>query len=148
MEQRMAFAANRTAEAMALRPDDLLLLYTTRGCFHNPTRDRGRVIGEARLASTVRRLAEPVRFGEREFPTGCRLALHVLSPLGQSVELAPLVPRLAAFPDPASWSVRMRRSLVALNSKDAALIRKSLAKVAAADRRAAIASYVAAVPAG
>jgi hypothetical protein len=131
---------------MALRPNDLLLLYTTRGCFRNPTRDRGRVIGEARVAGTVESLDEPVRFDKREYPTGCGLVLDLLAPLGQGVELAPLVPQLTAFPDPASWSVRMRRSLVPLDSTDAGLIRKRLAKVAAADRRAAVASYVAAVP--
>lgn len=145
-EQRMAFPPSRAAEAMALRPDDPLLLYTTRGCFHNPTRDRGRVIGEARVAGTVERLETPVRFDDREYPTGCGLVLDLLSPLGQGVELAPLVPQLAAFPDPTSWSVRMRRSLVALDGSDAALIRRHLKAVAAHDRRAAVASYLAAVP--
>lgn len=142
----MAFPPSRAAEALALRPDDLLLLYTTRGCFHNPTRDRGRVIGEARVADTVERLEEPVRFDDREYPTGCALVLDLLAPLGQGIELAPLVPRLAAFPDPKSWSVRMRRSLVGLDGRDTVLIRRLLAKVAAHDRRAAVASYVATVP--
>ncbi|HKF79950.1 MAG TPA: hypothetical protein VKB17_03920, partial [Thermoleophilaceae bacterium] len=44
-EQRMAFSARRARSASALTLGDRLLLYTTRGCFHNPTRDRGRVIG-------------------------------------------------------------------------------------------------------
>ena len=47
-EQRMAFPAHRAAEAVALAPGGLLLIYTTRGCFHNPTRDRGRVVRERR----------------------------------------------------------------------------------------------------
>jgi hypothetical protein len=38
------------------RPDvgDRLFLYTSRGCFGNPTRDRGRVIGEAGVAGPLR----------------------------------------------------------------------------------------------
>lgn len=146
-EQRMAFPPNRAAEAMALRSGDLLLLYTTRGCFHNPTRDRGRVIGEARVASRVERLAEPVRFGAQEYPSGCALSVERLATLGAGVELAPLVPRLATFPDPATWSARMRRALVPLEDRDVALIREHLEPCARGAWRTAIPSYVAAVPA-
>jgi hypothetical protein len=35
-EQRMAFPASRRSQAMALEVGDELLIYTTRGCFHNP----------------------------------------------------------------------------------------------------------------
>jgi hypothetical protein len=146
-EQRMAFPPNREAEAMALQPDDVLLLYTTRGRFHNPTRDRGRVIGEARIASRVERLAEPVRFDSREYTTGCALTLERLVPLGTGVGLASLVPRLAAFPDPASWSVRMRGARAPRREGDLALIRKDLDRVARVHWRTAVATYVAAVPA-
>ncbi|KWX05831.1 hypothetical protein TR74_23555, partial [Carbonactinospora thermoautotrophica] len=37
---------------------------------------------------------------------------------------------LAAFPDPASWSVRLRRPLLALPEQDAARLRGLLAEVA------------------
>jgi hypothetical protein len=46
---RAAFPANRSTDAQQLSPGDVLLLYTTRGCYHNPSRDRGRVIGEAEI---------------------------------------------------------------------------------------------------
>lgn len=143
-EQRMAFPPSRE-EAIALRPDALLLLYTTRGCFHNPTRDRGRVIGEARVAGPVERLRQPVRFGGRDFTIGCALTLERIVALGEGVELAPLVPRLAAFPDPSSWSARMRRPLVPLDDRDLALIRSHLARIAPQDRHDAVASYLVAV---
>jgi hypothetical protein len=144
-EQRMAFRARRASEVGALTPGDLLLIYTTRGCFHNPTRDRGRVVGEATVASAVEPLDEPVVFGEREYPIGCRLNVTGLAPRRQGVELAPLVPDLAVFPDPATWSVRMRRTVVPLPAGDVALLRAELGPLLV-DRRTALPSYLAALP--
>ena len=144
-EERMAFPAHRAAEARALAPGDLLLVYTTRGCFHNPTRDRGRVVGEATVASAIEPLEQPVVFGQRQYPMGCRLALGGLAPRGQGVELAPLIPRLQAFPDPATWSVRMRRTVVPLPADDVVLLREALAQHLV-DLRRALPSYVAALP--
>ena len=141
-EQRMAFPAHRAAEAGALVPGDLLLIYTTRGCFHNPTRDRGRVVGEATVVSPVEPLKQAVVFQQREYPIGCRLALGGLAPRAQGVELAPLIPQLQAFPDPATWSVRMRRALVPLPSADVVLLREALAQHLV-DRRQAFPSYAA-----
>lgn len=131
---------------MALRPNDLLFLYTTRNCFHNPIRDRGRVIGEARVASPVLGLAETVCFGAREYPIGCALDLGPMASLGEGVELAPLVHRLTAFPDPASWGMRMRRALVPLGRGDVGLLRRHLARAGLTDLHQAIATYIAAVP--
>lgn len=144
-EQRMAFPAHRAAEAGALAPEDLLLIYTTRGCFHNPTRDRGRVVGEATVASAIEQLEQPVVFQQRQYPIGCRLALGGLAPRAQGVELAPLIPQLQASPDPATWSVRMRRTVVPLPTADVVLLREALAQHLV-DRRQALPSYVAALP--
>src|SRR4051812_31668265 len=77
-EQRMAFTANRRTEASRLRRGDALLLYTTRGPYHTPTRDRGRVIGEATVLAPVAPLTEPVAFEGREFPIGCPLRVERL----------------------------------------------------------------------
>src|SRR6202051_2908697 len=49
--QRMAVPDYRSREVSALEPGDQLFLYTTRGCFHNPTRDRGRVVGVAKATT-------------------------------------------------------------------------------------------------
>jgi hypothetical protein len=121
-EERMAFPARRMREAQGLAPGDHLLLYTTRGCFHNPNRDRGRVIGSARVGDVVRDLDDPIVFSGRRFPVGCPIRLESLVPLGHGVELAPLVPRLDAFPNSATWSVRMRRTLVGLSARDITLL--------------------------
>ncbi|MFF3909822.1 hypothetical protein ACFYZJ_28480 [Streptomyces sp. NPDC001848] len=48
--QRMAFPTGRAKAARALGEGDEVFLYTTRGCFRNPTRDLGRVIGRATIA--------------------------------------------------------------------------------------------------
>jgi hypothetical protein len=126
-EQRTAFGENRVREAEALEIGDVLYLYTTRGCFRNPTRDRGRVIGGATVKAQARRAGRPPSFGGREFPYVVELAIESLAPPREGLELGPLVPRLRrTFPDPRSWSVRMRRALVPLDHADAAVIEREL----------------------
>ncbi|MBN3929855.1 hypothetical protein IQ279_09415 [Streptomyces verrucosisporus] len=122
--RRMAFPAGRSA---TLAEGDEVLLYTTRGCFRNPTRDLGRVMARARVAGPVRSLDEPVRFGERAFTEGCDLRIDGLAPYREGLVLRDLVPRLAVFPDPASWSVRLRRTILTLPAPDAELIGRELA---------------------
>lgn len=125
-EQRMAFPAGRTKAARALEEGDEIFLYTTRGCFRNPTRDLGRIIGRAVVASPVRALDEQVVFGERVFPEGCRLDVTGLARFREGLVLRDLVPRLSVFPDPATWSVRMRRASLTLPPTDADLVRAEL----------------------
>jgi hypothetical protein len=73
----------------------------------------------------------PPMFGTRAFPIVVRLSIESLAPLRQGVELAPLVHRLrSTFPDPDSWSARMRRALVPIKIHDAAVIEKQLSRVA------------------
>jgi hypothetical protein len=125
-EGRTAFPPGRERSAKELRVGDRLLVYTTRGCFRNPTRDRGRVLGVAVVMSEVEDLEEPVLLAEREFTTGCTLQIEALAPLHQGVELAPLVSRLKVFPDAASWSAVMRRPLLSLPAADRRLLEREL----------------------
>ena len=98
-EQRTAVAAHRRAEAERLEPGDGILLYTTRGCFRNPTRDRGLVIGQADVVKPALVLHEPIRFRGREYPIGVDLRIRSLAPLRRGVELAPLVAQLEELPE-------------------------------------------------
>lgn len=127
--RQMAFTENRAVEVSALKPGSRLFLYTTRGCYHNPTRDQGRVIGEAALRTSPARPRSPVVIGSRVFTHTCGLELRSLSPFREGVGLAELVPQLTVFPDKQSWSARMRRPLLALPEQDAELIAERLASV-------------------
>lgn len=128
--EQMAFSERTSRMAASLKPDDKLLLYTTRGCFGNPTLGRGRVIGQATVANPVRRLDKPVQFGDRTFPVGCSLTVHLLAPFGTGVEVVSHVAELHAFPKPDVWSVYLRRTLVALDDHDYGLLLRPLSKVA------------------
>jgi hypothetical protein len=127
-ESRMAFSRRGAREAAELRIGDRLFLYTTRGCFHNPTHDRGRVIGEAQVASEVEKLDDPIVIAGRTFTAGCALEVRSLAPLRSGVELGPLVPKLRAFPSNDGWGARLRRTLVALPTRDVRVIQRQLSR--------------------
>ncbi|PXY27883.1 hypothetical protein [Prauserella muralis] len=125
--QRMAFPGFGRAEIRALSPGDELLLYTTRGCFKNPTRDRGRVIAVGTARTAVATLDAPVEIAGRSFPVGCDVEFHTATRWPGGVELSPLVGELDAFADLGrSWSVRLRRPLARLTDGDAKLLRTQL----------------------
>ncbi|WP_127353898.1 hypothetical protein [Actinacidiphila soli] len=125
-EQRMAFPARRSRQSRALTEGDEIMLYTTRGCFRNPTRDLGRVIALAEVSGPVRVLDEEVRLGGRRFPEGCPLQIRGLAPFREGLVLRDLVPSLTVFPDPATWSIWLRRSSLPLPAGDAELLRNAL----------------------
>jgi hypothetical protein len=127
--EEMAFSERGSRTARSLAPGDNLLLYTTRGCFGNPARDQGRVIGHATVDSIVSWLDKPVSFGDRIFPIGCSLKLHGLAPFGAGVELNKYVHDIHAFPNPAFWSAYLRRTLVALDDHDRDLLMERLREV-------------------
>lgn len=126
-ERRTAFPIYRRREAERLARGDLLLLYATRGCFRNPTRDRGRVIGVATVKRLASDLPEPIRFGEREFPIGVDLVFEALAPRGEGIELAPIVADLPkTFPNRRAWSATLRRALVPFDEGEARQIARQL----------------------
>ncbi|MGW1913144.1 hypothetical protein ACWCQS_21000 [Streptomyces sp. NPDC002076] len=125
-EQRMAFPAARARAVRTIREGDEVFLYSTRRCFGKPARDQGRVIGRGEVASEVRTLDEPVVFAERSFTEGCDLRIHGLAPFLEGLVLRDFVSRLEAFPDPASWSVRLRRPSLTLSVADADLLRREV----------------------
>ncbi|WP_239115009.1 hypothetical protein [Planotetraspora kaengkrachanensis] len=132
-ESRMAFPPTSRSEVNRLKVGDDLFVLTTRGCWHNPTRDRTRAIGIAKVTSDVVAYAEPVTIAGRDFTRGCQLSLEALAPYLTGVDLVPLVPLLDAFPDkrPGAWPIRLRRPLLQITESDADLLRQNLAAVAA-----------------
>ena len=139
-EQRTAVGVHRRKEAEALEPGDRIFLYTTRGCFRNPARDRGRVIGIARVARAARTLDEPIRFADQEYPVEVALQIESLAPRRTGVDLAPLLDRLVSFPKGNAWSAYMRRALVPLAPRDGDTIAEALEGIAGS-YEAAFASY-------
>lgn len=130
-EQRMAFSAHATrGKARRVEVGDRFFLYTTTRTFHNPSRDKGRVIGDASVTSPVDRLRRPLRIGDREFVSACALAIQSLAPLRQGVELAPLIPAIKAFPNADSWKFRLWQTLVPLAEDDARLLDTALKPIA------------------
>lgn len=123
-QQRTAFTSRRSSIAIQLKVGDHIMIYTTRGCFRNPTRDRGRLIAEARVASNIVELEKPVEFGGKSFTKGCGLKIDHISPLGQGPILADFVDQLDTFP--SAWATHIRRSLVPLNKKDFTILKKAL----------------------
>lgn len=136
----MAFPATPRAEVRALAAGDRLFLYATRGAWGNPTRDQGRVIARASATSAVRALDEPVEIAGRPFYSACDLDITDVVPYPGGVELRPLVHQLAAFPKPESWSVYLRRPLVALTSADTELLDREIRELVR-DRAEAVGTY-------
>jgi hypothetical protein len=126
-ERRMAFTRDRAAAAAAaVSEGDELLLYATRGAFHNPTRDRGRVFGRATASGGVAELPRPVPLVGRQFSHGLELELKSLAPPRLGVDIAELIPRLSSFPNKRGWAMSLRRPLLTLTSEDARLLRRRL----------------------
>ncbi len=127
----MAFPAHRNRDAAQVSQGDRLFLYTTRGCFHSPGRDRGRVIGEATVTSAVSSLKEPVQFGEHSYSLGCSLDITGLAPRDKGPEMIGVVNDLHLFPNanPKSWGVRLRRVLAPIDKHDAGVLHKQLSRV-------------------
>ena len=127
-EQRTAFPAERQRMAWTLKPGDRLVLYTTRSCFRNPTRDRGRVVAAPVVSTSVRDLDPPVVFGGKSFTSGCDLVIEQLAPWDEGPELGLLVPKLHTFP--GSWAMHLRgRALVRLDDHDYRVLERELSRV-------------------
>jgi hypothetical protein len=123
-EEKMAFPATRP---ISLSVGDRLLLYTVRGIFGDPGRERGRVVASAEVASPVVPLEPRLRLAGQEYISACDLRITGLAPLGAGVVLAELVDKLRIFqPNTTAWSARLRRTLLMLPEEDAELIMELL----------------------
>jgi hypothetical protein len=130
-EERMAFVSRAPTGAISeLRQGDRLYLYSTRGCFKNPTRDRGRVMGEAQIETEVAALSSPIELAGREFHTGCSLAIKSLAAPHEGPELGALAHSMHLFRVPDRWSAYVRRTLVRLDNHDDRLLKQRLDRVA------------------
>ena len=63
-------------------------------------------------------LEAPIHFRGRDFAVGFSVRIESVATPHEGVELGSLAGQLDALPDPASWSVRLRRSLIPLSERD------------------------------
>ena len=75
---RFAVPSNRGASVPPV--GSTLFVYMTRGCYRNPGRDRGRIIGIATVTEGVAHLAEPVEFRGRQFTEGFAVEIQGIAP--------------------------------------------------------------------
>lgn len=126
-EQRMGFSDKNPSAGRRLNPGDRVFIYTTVNCWPRTAgQRRGRVIGEAVVATTAEAMWPPMHLAGRTVTTGCHLFFESLTPLGKGVELAPLVSDLESLKHYKSYGPALRRGPVALTPADAALLRERL----------------------
>lgn len=135
---RMAFTSS--SGALQLEVGDRLFLYASRRCYGDRVGKRGLLIGETKVSSKVHSLDRSINLGGRSLSYECGIDVLRLTPFGEGVDLAELVPRLRVFPDARWWSARLRRSLLKLPDADAALIATTLPNARPAQKT--IASYL------
>jgi hypothetical protein len=126
VNKQMAFPATPRKEVSALRPGDKLFLLTTRGAYHNPTRDRTRIIGTATVTSQVSRLDVSIEIAGRLFESSCRIRVESLATCLSGLEVSPLVPRIDELRGYKNWGMRLRRPLVPLTEADARYLHQEL----------------------
>ncbi|MBE1586763.1 hypothetical protein ACFPOI_51355 [Nonomuraea angiospora] len=145
-ESRMAFPPRSRREVAKLKVGDDMLIVTTRGCWHDPKRDRTRVIGLAEATTSVVAYDEPVKIAGRDFTRGCELNIEMLAPYLTGIELVPLIPQLDAFPDKREgvWPIRLRRPLLEISNADAQLLRQELTTISR-DAATVIPEYLASI---
>lgn len=126
LNEQMAFPPTPRREVSALQPGDELVLLTTRGAYHNPTRGRTRIIGTATVKSKVTQLNPQVKIAGRTFVSGCRIKLKTLAPYSTGPEIGPLAPQIHALRGQKNWGMLLRKPLVPIDDSDVALLKSEL----------------------
>ncbi len=133
--ERMAFSPGLSRRAARIQPGDALVLYVTRGAFHNPTRDRSQIAGLASVKSPVTRLRRPVVIDGREFTSACDLEIDVVLPERQGLPVEPLVVNLSFVKRKEVWGGYFRSGLVQLPDRDFRTLSKALERLAGQQKR-------------
>lgn len=123
---QMAFSEGLAGRAAKMQVGDGLVLYVTRGAFHNPSRDQSQLAGIATVTSPVRRLPKPVSIGGREFAVVCRLDVKVSLSERDGVPFAPLIRRMRFIRRKDAWGQYLRAGLIALPREDFDVLSKAI----------------------
>lgn len=126
-EKKMAFRSHvRTSE---LAVGDRVAIYASRGCWHNPTRDRAQLAAVGVIRTSISQGSIDV--GPETMPAWCDLSLTACLPSRQGLEFAPLTPRLSFINNKQAWGASLRRTIVRVPEKDLDLMEKALTSEAA-----------------
>jgi hypothetical protein len=120
--REMAFRAH--VDTSRLAPGDDVVIYATRGCWHNPGRDRSQAVAVGTIASAIR--ASAVDVAGEAMPRRCSLDLEVVLAERAGVPFNDLVGRLDLTRGRAHWGMAMRRTIVSLTGRDVATIRRAV----------------------
>jgi hypothetical protein len=129
--ERMAFSEGLALRARGVKSGDELILYVTRGAFHNPTRDQSQLAGLARVTSPVRRLRAPVTIGSREFAETCGIRVVTSLPEREGIPFKPFVERMSFIHRKDAWGQYLRAGLIALPPHDHDVLRDAIMQGAA-----------------
>lgn len=121
-QQRMAFRSHVHTHGLTVGDD--VVVYATRGCWHNPTRDRAQVAAIGKIASSVKE--RPIDVAGEGLARHCRLRLEIVLPEREGFPFSDLVDRLRLTRGRSHWGPLLRRTIVALDPGDFALIRDAI----------------------
>lgn len=97
-------------------PGERVVLYTSRGAFHNPTRDRAQVIG---LGITTDEPAQRrLVIAGTPYARSFGVDIEVLAEPRHGLDFASLVPRLDFITKKKSWGGALRRPVVRISDRD------------------------------
>lgn len=116
-QKQMAFPASATAKAARMRKGDRAVLYTSRGAFHNPTRDEARLVGLVTVTGDCEPL-DGVEIAGREFTWACPISVELLLPERQGPSVRELAPRLELVQRPESWGGYFRNPPIEVSEHD------------------------------
>jgi hypothetical protein len=116
--RQMPFAGHQQRRLAAMRAGDRAVLYTTRGAFHNPTRDQARLVGLVTVDASPSQADQPVAFGDREFTWACPIRIELLLPERTGASVRALVPDLDLVKKPHAWSSYFRQSPIRIGQDD------------------------------
>lgn len=115
--QQMAFPPAAATRARRIRAGDRAVLYTSRGAFHNPTRDEARLVGLA-TATGACEPCEPIEIAGREFTWACPITVDVLLPERQGPSVRELAGWLELVKRPEAWGGYFRSSPIEVSEHD------------------------------
>jgi hypothetical protein len=108
-----------------IEPGDEAILYTSRGAFHNPTRDVARLVGLAEVTGTMR-VGEDIEIAGRDFAFFVPIKVTLLLPERTGPSVREFAPLLKVVKRKKVWGQYFRSSPIAVEDSDFSLMKTAL----------------------